>query len=242
MQSESEVLLFLRNNGGASLRSQVCEKVFKNHITSAELDKLLSTVLSGLATARKRKNRETWKLTPAGWAASNQAATQEVAPIQPETRSETISDDFARFKALAKENPDASPQRILQLAGRHIGDPLEESNHWREFKAQNPEWYLQQPREWYPADVELTEDYPTRYPSEPLTAKERDVRPTTERGWFERAMRQPGASLEPFAVEMPAFEVANILRVLKKVGEQNALDIFGSEKIATAHRLVGLSF
>ena len=55
-------------------------------------------------------------------------------------------------------------------------------------------------------------------------------------------MRQPGASLEPFAVEMPAYECANILRVLKKVGEHNALDIFGTEKIATAHRLAGLSF
>jgi hypothetical protein len=53
-------------------------------------------------------------------------------------------------------------------------------------------------------------------------------------------MRTPGASLEPFAVEMPAFEVANILRVTKKVEEQNALDIFGPGKIATARRLVGL--
>jgi hypothetical protein len=238
MQSETEVLLFLRNNGGASLRSQVCEKVFKNHIMSADLDKLLATVLSGLVTARKRKNRETWKLTTQGWAASaNQITAPEAQPMQ----AEPISTGFARFREIVEQNPDCSVQRALQLAGRHLGDPLEDSEQWRSFRAQNPEWYLLQPKDWYSSDVAVDESgYPLRYPTDPLTAKEREVRPTTEQGWFDRAMRQTGASLEPFAVEMPAYECANILRVCKKVGEQNALDIFGAAKIATARRLAGL--
>jgi hypothetical protein len=238
MQKQDEVLLFLKDSGGARLRSQVCEQVFKNHITADELDQLLRTVLSGLVTARKRKNRETWKLTESGWAAANQIVAQK----PPESQETPVSDAYQRFKALAQANPDASPQRLLQLAGRHLGDPLEDTEHWRTFRAENPEWYLQPPQSWYAADVALDESgYPLRYPSgDPLTAKEREVRPATEQGWFERAVRQPGASLEPLAVEMPAYEVANILRVTKKIGQQAAEEIFGSEKIATARRLVGL--
>jgi hypothetical protein len=230
MQKQDEVLLFLKDNGGARIRSQVCEQVFKNHITSAELDTLLSTVLSGLVTARKRKYRETWKVTVAGWA---------LAQKPPEEQETPASDTFQRFKALAQENPDASPQRLLQLAGRSLGDPLAWSEEWR---VAHPEWYLQQPREWYARDVELDQDgYPMRYPTEPLSAQERSARPVNDKAWFERAMRQPGASLEPLAVEMPAYEVANILRVTKKVGEQNALDIFGSSKIGLAWRLARIS-
>ncbi len=241
MQKEMEVLLFLRNNGGSSHRSQVALEVFQNHISSVELDQLLSTVLSGFVTARTRKNKQTWKLTQAGWSASaNHIAT--TAQNAPPTQEEPASDGYARFKALARENPDASPQRLLQLASRHLGDPLEDTEHWRTFRAQNPEWFLAQPKDWYPHDVELDADgYPMRYPAEPLTAKEREVRPTNDRGWFDRAMRQPGASLEPLAVPMPAFEMANILRVVKKVGEQAAVEIFGTGKIATARQLAGIS-
>ncbi len=240
MQKEMEVLLFLRNNGGFSLRSQVALEVFSNNITAAELDKLLATVLNGFVIARTRKNKQTWKLTSQGWVASaNHIATaaQEAQPA----RQEPISDGFARFKQLAKDNPDVTPQRLLQVAGRHIGDPLWDTEHWRAFRAQNPEWFLKQPREWYSSDVELTEDYPTRYPENPLTSKERETRPTTERGWFDRAMRQPGASLEPLAVEMSAAECANVIRVVKKVGMQAGQDIFGQEKIEQAHRLAGIT-
>jgi hypothetical protein len=236
MQKQDEVLLFLKDNGGARIRSQVCEQVFKNHITSAELDTLLSTVLSGLVTARKRKNRETWKLTESGWAAANQIVAQKSL----EEQETPVSDAFQCFKALAQENPDCSIQRLLQLAGRHIGDPLTWGPEWQE---KHREWFLQQSRDWYSQDVELDQDgYPLRYPAgEPLSAQERSVRPVNDKAWFDRAMHQPGASLEPLAVEMPAYEVANILRVTKKVGEQNALDIFGQSKIELARRLAYIS-
>ena len=231
MENETKVLLFLKDNDGARLRSQVCTQVFNNHITTQELDNLLNTVLSGLVTIRKRKNRETWKLTPAGWSVANQMSAPDVAPAQ----TEAIPEGFARFKTLAKENPDASPQRLLQLAGRSLGDPLS----WPEWRETHPEWYLQQPRDWYSPDVQLDESgYPLRIPADPLTAKERETRPTNERGWFDRAMRQPGASLEPLACEMPAYECANVLRVTKKVGQQAAEEIFGLEKIMAARRLV----
>jgi hypothetical protein len=158
--------------------------------------------------------------------------------VQP-TQEEPISSGFENFRSLAKENPDASPQRLQQLAGQHVGDPLEWPSKWLETHS---EWYLQQPREWYSRDVELDSDgYPLRLPADPLPAKERDTRPTNERGWFERAMRQPGASLEPLAVEMPAFECANVIRVCRKVGMQDAQEIFGQAKIETAYLLVGLS-
>jgi hypothetical protein len=237
MLKRDEVLNFLKDNGGTRLRSQVCEGVFSNNIKSAELDNLLSTVLSGLVTARKRKNRETWKLTESGWSAANQIAAPEAQP----TQAEPISAGFARFREIVEQNPDCSVQRALQLAGRHIGDPLGDTEQWRTFRAENPEWFLQLPATWYASDVTLDESgYPLRFPADPLTAKERETRPTTERGWFDRTMRQPGASLEPFAVEMPGFEVANILGVCKKVGQQLAEEIFGPVKIATARRLVGL--
>jgi hypothetical protein len=232
MQNEIEVLLFLRNNGGASLRSQVCEKVFKNHITSAELDKLLATVLTGFVTARKRKNKETWKLTQAGWTASaNHIAT--TAQNAPPTQEEPASDGFARFKALARENPDCSVQRLLQLAGRHIPNCLDEG--W-----EGPaNWWENYPKSVYADDVELDADgqYPLRYPENPLTSKERELRPTTARGWFERALRMPGASLEPFLTPLPIYEVANCLRVTAKVGLKDAIDIFSRDKIKLAFKL-----
>ena len=238
MENETKVLLFLKDNDGARLRSQVCTQVFNNHITTQELDNLLNTVLSGLVTIRKRKNRETWKLTPAGWATANQIVVPDAQPAQ----AEPVSSDFARFREIVKQNPDCSVQRALQLAGRHLGDPLGDTEQWRAFRAENPEWYLQAPRTWYAADLELDSDgYPLRIPADPLTAKERETRPTNERGWFDRAMRQPGASLEPLACEMPAFEVANVLRVTNKVGEQNALDIFGPTKIELARKLAGIT-
>jgi len=234
VSEKEKVLVFLRNAGGFATRSAISIEVFQRHLTADELDTLLSTVLNGFVEVKEKK----WKLTPLGWNLANQIGAPEATPVQPET----ISSDFARFKTLAKENPDCSAQRLLQLAGRHLGDPLEDSEQWRSFRAENPEWYLLQPREWYRSDVALDESgYPLRYPTDPLTAKEREVRPATERGWFERTMRQTGASLEPFAVEMPGFECANILRVVKKIGQQLAEEIFGPTKIATARRLVGVT-
>jgi hypothetical protein len=232
MTKKEKILRDLRDAGGSLTRTQITNQTLQKNSSSSELDELLSTVLSGLVEIKDKK----WTLTKAGWSEANILATaQERQPAQ----AETIPDGFSKFRDLAKNNPDCSVQRLLQLAGRHLGDPLEWGPEWQQTR---PEWYLQQPREWYSRDVELDADgYPTRCPEIPLTAKEREVRPATEQGWFERAMRLPGASLEPLAVEMPAFEVANVVRVCLKVGMQNAVDIFGPAKIATAHRLVGLS-
>lgn len=230
MSEKEKVLIFLRNAGGFASRSSISIDVFQRHLSASELDELLDTVLSGLVEIKKKK----WTLTPLGWNLANQIGAPEVQP----TQAEAISSDFARFRSLAKENPDVSPQRLLQLAGRHIGDPLEWPAEWRET---NPEWYLAQPKDWYSSDLALDESgYPLRYPAGPLTAKEREVRPTTDKAWFDRAMRQPGASLEPLAVPMPAFEVANILRVTKKIGLPSAQEIFGLAKIERAQRLAGL--
>jgi hypothetical protein len=236
MTKKEKILRDLRDAGGSLSRSQITNQTLQKNSSSSELDELLSTVLSGLVEIKGKK----WTLTQAGWSEANIHATgQEVEPAQ----TEAIPDDFSRFRSIAKENPDSSAQRLLQLAGRHLGDPLEDSEHWREFKAEHPEWYLAQPQTWYARDVELDSDgYPMRCPENPLTAKDRETRPTTEAGWFERAMRSPGASLEPLSVApMPAFEVANVIRVSRKVGMVNAVDIFRPEKIATAHRLAGLS-
>lgn len=234
MTEKEKVLIFLRDNGGSSGRSDVSIQVFRRNLSAAQLDELLKTVLSGLVEIREKK----WTLSQPGWNLANQIDTQEAQPAQ----EEPATDAFSRFKALAKANPDVSPQRLLQLAGRHLGDPLEDSEHWRQFRAEHPEWYLQQPREWYAHDLELDQDgYPMRYPTEPLTAKERDVRPVNEKAWFDRAMRSPGASLEPLAMEMPAYEVANILRVVKKVGMQEAEQIFGQAKIEQAQQLAGIA-
>jgi len=238
MTDKEKVLVFLRDHEGKASKTQIIIDIFKSGRSQSELADLLASELAGLVVQKKQynlKNKpQTWKLTPAGWATANQIVAEE-----PQAQQEAIPDGFARVKSLAKENPDASAQRLLQLAGRHIGDPLEWGLEWQQTR---PEWYLQQPREWYSGDVELDSDgYPTRCPENPLTAKDRETRPTTEQGWFERAMRSPGASLEPLAVEMPAFEVANVIRVTRKVGMQDAVDIFGHEKIATAHRLAGLS-
>lgn len=231
---KQKVLSFLKVNEGARLRSQVCERVFRNHITSAELDQLLNTVLSGLVYVRDGQ----WKLSKAGWREANQIA----APEPPESQESAYSDEgWTRFKQLAKENPDASAQRLLQLASKHLGDPLSDTEYWRQFRAANPEWYLGEPRTWYAPDVELIENYPAFYPSRPLTASERANRPTSEAGWREWAARTRGASIEPLLVEMPAYECANILKVCKKVGMVNALDIFGQEKIDLAHRLAGIA-
>src|SRR5437016_163222 len=242
MTDKEKVLTFLRDHNGEASKSQIIIDIFSSGRSQSELADLLASELAGLVTSRKfynRKNKpQVWKLTPAGWSVANQMSAPEAQP----TQGEPVSSDFARFKSLAKENPDASPQRLLQLAGRHIGDPLEDTEQWRAFRAENPEWYLQAPRTWYAQDTELdTDGYPLRIPADPLTAKERETRPTNERGWFDRAMRQPGASLEPLACEMPAFEVANVLRVTNKVGEQNALDIFGPTKIELARKLAGIT-
>jgi hypothetical protein len=234
VEKGEKVLVYLRDNGGSAKRSVISIEVFSRNCSSSELDELLETLLSGFVTVDRSKK---WLLTPLGWSKAN--AIQIVAPEAPESQQSISSDDgWTRFKELAKANPDASQQRLLQLAGRHIGDPLDPQ--WAEWRASHPEWFLQQPKDWYAPDVELTEDYPTRYPSDPLTAKDREVRPTGEAGWFERAMRHPGASLEPLACEMPAIEVANVIRVCRKIGMPNAVDIFGAAKIATAHRLVGV--
>ncbi|HEU0047008.1 MAG TPA: hypothetical protein VFQ43_05310 [Nitrososphaera sp.] len=234
MSDRNKVLSFLKDNEGQTIKTKIFIDVFKSCRSQSELAKLVASELAGLVVVRKKKNKEIWKLTESGWAAANQIGTPEVQPAQ----EETIPDGFARFRSLAKENPDASPQRLLQLAGRSLGDPLS----WPEWRETHPEWYLQQPRDWYAHDVELDVDgYPMRFPTDPLTAKERETRPTNERGWFERATRQPGASLEPLACEMPAFEVANVLRVTKKVGEQSGLDIFGQPKIELARRLAGIT-
>jgi hypothetical protein len=239
MTDKEKVLVFLRDHEGKASKTQIIIDIFKSGRSQSELADLLASELAGLVVQKKQynlKNKpQTWKLTTAGWATANQI----VAEMPAETQEEAIPEGFARFKSLAKENPDASAQRLLQLAGRHIGDPLQWGSEWQQTR---PEWYLQQPRDWYSRDVELDADgYPMRCAENSLIAKEREVRPSSEAGWFERAMRQPGASLEPLAVEMPAFEVANIIRVTRKVGMANAVDIFGSEKITTAHRLVGLS-
>ncbi len=54
-------------------------------------------------------------------------------------------------------------------------------------------------------------------------------------------MKQDVASLEPLAMEMPAYEVAYVLRVTKKVGLAAATDIFGEDKILTAFRLARIA-
>jgi len=238
MTDKEKVLVFLRDHEGKASKTQIIIDIFKSGRSQSELADLLASELAGLVVQKKAynlKNKpQTWKLTPAGWAAANQIVAQK----PPEEEETPVSDAFQRFKALAQENPDASPQRLLQLAGRHIGDPLTWGLEWR---AVHPEWYLLQPRDWYERDVELDQDgYPLRYPESPLTAKEREVRPVNDKAWFERAMRQPGASLEPLGVEMPAYECANILRVAKKIGEPAAVEIFGSAKMELAHRLVGV--
>ncbi len=232
MTKKEKILRDLRDAGGSLSRSQITNQTLQKNSSSSELDDLLNTVLSGLVEIKDKK----WALTKAGWSEANVFANaQEAKP----TQTEAISDGFSKFKAIAKENPDASAQRLLQLSGRHIGDPLEWGSEWQQTR---PEWYLQQPRDWYERDVELDSDgYPMRCPETSLTAKDREIRPTTELGWFERAMRSPGASLEPLAVEMPAYEVANVIRVSRKIGIQAAQEIFGLTKIATAHQLGGLT-
>jgi hypothetical protein len=231
-----KVLIYLRDSGESASRSAVSVDVFSKNMSAAELDEILDRDLTGLVYVNKAKK---WVLTGAGRALSNKLTAQAIVEEKP-VKQEPISGDFARFKQLAAENPDSSPQRLLQLAGRHLGDPLDPA--WADWRAKHPEWYLAQPKDWYAADVELDErGYPMRCPSNPLTAKERDTRPKTDRGWFDWAMRQPGASLEPLAKAMPAFECANILRVLKKVGMGNAIDIFGVEKIAKAHEAAGIT-
>jgi hypothetical protein len=234
MSDRDKVLNFLRDNDGQTNKTQITITVFKSGRSVSELNALLASDLAGLVTVRKRKKTETWKLTKPGWAIANQLSSAKPQ----ESQQEPASEEFARFKALAKENPDASPQRLLQLAGRSLGDPLSWPAEWREAR---PEWFLGQPRDWYSRDVELDADgYPLRLPESPLTGKEQNARPTNERAWLNWAMRQPGASLEPLAVEMPAFECANILRTVQKIGEPAATEIFGPEKIATARRLAGL--
>jgi hypothetical protein len=234
MSDRDKVLSFLKDNAGQTIKTKIVIDVFKSGRSQSELAKLLASELAGLVSVRKKKNKEIWKLTESGWAAANQISAPVVQPEQ----EEPVASDFARFRSLAKENPDASPQRLLQLAGRHLGDPLEWPAKWLET---HPEWFLQLSSAWYSPDVQLDEaGYPLRFPTEPLTAQERSVRPANDKTWFERAMRQPGASLEPFAVPMPAFEVANVLRVTKKIGQQAAEEIFGSVKIATARQLVGV--
>lgn len=238
MTNKEKVLNFLRANNGVASRSDISGKVFQRHLSATELDTLLATVLSGLVEVKNKK----WTLTaPMGWREANLLAGEQTAPEPQPTQQDGVTEGFSRFKAIVEQNSDSSLQRCLQLAGRHIGDPLTDSECWREFRKQNPEWYLQQPRAWYAPDVELTEDYPTRYPESPLTAKERDARPTNETGWFNRAMRQTGASLEPLAAEMSAAECANVIRVTRKIGQEAAQEVFGPGVIATAHRLAGLT-
>jgi hypothetical protein len=232
MTKKEKILRDLRDAGGSLTRTQITNRTLQKNSSASELDELLSTVLSGLVEVKDKK----WTLTQAGWSEANILATaQEPQPAQ----QETIPDGFSKFRDLARNNPDVSAQRLLQIAGRHLGDPLEPQ--WADWRAEHPEWYLQQPRDWYSRDVELDIDgYPMRVPENPLTAKEQGTRPTNERGWFEFAMRSPGASLEPLAVPMPAYECANIIRVCRKIGMQAAQDIFGPEKIATAHKLAGI--
>ena len=235
MSDKEKVLCFLRDNSGQTIKTRIIIDLFRSGRSQSELNDLLTSVLAGLVTVRRKKNKEIWKLTPAGWSAVNQIVPEKPA----ETLTEAISDDFQRFKDLAKNNPDCSPQRLLQLAGRHLGDPFEWGFEWQQA---HPDWFLQQPRDWYARDVELDADgYPSRLPESPLTGKDREVRPNSERSWFEFAVRCPGASLEPLAVEMPAFEVANVIRVTRKIGMENATEIFGPEKLATAYRLASLT-
>jgi hypothetical protein len=224
---KEKVLNYLRDAGGSSSRSEVSIQVFRRNLSADKLNTLLNTILAGLVEVRDKK----WTLTEAGWREANLLASSQ---DDPEPQRKTIPDDLARFKALARENPDASPQRLLQLAGRSLGDPLSWPAEWRE---SHPEWFLQTPRDWYAGDVELIEDYPARYPPDPLTTKDQVTRPTSEAAWFQFAMRSPGASLEPLAVEMPAFEVANVMRTCRKIGDDAATEIFGSIKIETARKL-----
>jgi len=231
MSDRDKVLSFLRDNGGQTHKTQITITVFRSGRSLSELNALLASELAGLVTVRKRKKTETWKLTPGGWAIANQIAAQR----PPEPKPALIDEGFQRFKTLAKENPDASPQRLLQLAGRSLGDPLSWPSEWRGL---HPDWFLQTSREWYARDVELDADgYPMRLPESPLTSKEQNIRPTTERGWFDQAMRSLGASLEPLAVEMPAFECANILRTVQKIGEPAATEIFGPARVGQARQL-----
>jgi hypothetical protein len=224
---KEKVLNYLRDAGGSLSRSEVSIQVFRRNLSAHQLDTLLNTVLAGLVEVRDKR----WTLTDAGWREANLLTSPQDSP-EPQ---ETISDGFARFRSLARENPDASLQRLLQLAGRSLGDPLEWGTEWQQAR---PEWYLQSPRDWYSRDVELDSDgYPLRLPDNPLTTKEQNTRPTTERAWFEWTTRQSGASLQPLAVEMPAFEVANILRTCRKIGENAATEIFGPAKIETAREL-----
>ena len=235
MTKKEKVLNFLRVVGGSSNRARIMNEPLQKHGTASDLDELLNTVLSGLVEVKDDK----WVLTKLGWAEANALASVQPVQDPPPADTEQVSQGFARFRRLAKENPDTSPQRLLQLAGRHIGDPLEAD--WAEWRETHPEWYFQQPRVWHAKDVELDADgYPLRYPENPLTLGEHEDRPKTERGWFEWATRQPGASLEPLAKEMPAFECSNIVRVTRKVGTANAIDIFGQAKIDLAHQLVGV--
>jgi hypothetical protein len=242
MQEFEKVLVYLRDNKGSALRSVISIEVFQRNLSASELDELLNSPLSGLVQVESIKTAKTsasvWKLTSLGWEKAHgvDRPAQELTPAQ----AEAIPEGFARFRQLARQNPDCSPQRLLQLAGRHLGDPLE--SDWAEWRESHQEWFLKQPRDWYAKDVELDADgYPLRYPSDPLTLGEHEDRPKTERGWSEWATRQPGARLEPLAKEMPAYQAANVIRVCRKVGLANAIDIFGQAKIDLAHRLTGVT-
>jgi len=207
MTDKEKVLIFLRDHNGEASKSQIIIDIFSSGRSQSELADLLASELAGLVTSRKfynRKNKpQVWKLTPAGWSVANQIGAPAVQPAQ----AETVSSDFARFGTLAKENPDCSVQRLLQLAGRHIGDPLSWGQEWQQSHA---DWFLQQPRDWYSPDVQLDESgYPLRIPADPLTAKERETRPTNERVGLTEPCASQGRAWSHSAVEMCAAECAN---------------------------------
>src|SRR5215470_14786829 len=129
MEKWEKVLVYLRDKGGTALRSAVLSDVFSRNSSASELDEILGRDLAGLVYVNRAKK---WVLTAPGWVKAN--TLEIVAPVPPESQEATFSDpNWTRFKELAKANPDASAQRLLQLAGRHIGDPLEsEWAEWRE--------------------------------------------------------------------------------------------------------------
>jgi hypothetical protein len=230
---KNKILLALKEAGGTVTRTHLFKHTLQRNVPGKQIELIMGSVLAGLVELKNGN----WTLTTLGWAEVNASAL-----ASPQNESETpqeapASEAFVQFKKIARENPDASPERLLQLAGRGLGDPLTNTPKWNEFRAKRPEWYLDSPASWYPQDVELNGDYPARYPIKPECATSRA---TSDAAWFKFAMSQPGASLEPFAVTMPAFEVANILRVSRKVGKPAALEIFGEDRIRTALELAGV--
>lgn len=234
MDDKHEVLCYLRDNQGKALRSAVSIEVFNRNQSASELDKMLKTILAGFVKVGKDRK---WTLTSAGWEQANLMPADT-----PPAQQQPVSEGVARFKQIIADNPDCSTQRARQLFGSSLKDPLDPT--WAEWRENNPEWYLREPKDWYAPDVELdqTNQYPMRYPTRPLTAKERATRPRTPEGWFRYAMGQPSASLEPYCAPMgmAAAECTNIIKVVRKVGMVAALEIFKADRIATAHRLVGI--